>query len=80
MHAHNNTATRESLQRNTAYSMANSTSPASPRMQNPPSSARETTNVPRRPARASLMDRSASVAANTRKYASTVSGFAIATC
>jgi hypothetical protein len=50
-------------------------SPASPRVQSPSSSKRETTKAPT-PARASLMDCSASTGA---KYAATVCGFAIAT-
>jgi hypothetical protein len=58
-----------------ACSMAAGTSPASPRVQSPSSSKRETTKAPT-PARASLMDCSASTGA---KYAATVCGFAIAT-
>ena len=74
---HSNIPIRETRQEITACSMAAGKSPAFPsQMQGLPSSRRETTSDPHRPARASSTDRSASMGA---KYASTVCGFAIAT-
>ena len=73
---HSNIAIRETMQEITACSMTAGTSPASPQIQSLPSSRHDTTSDPRRPARASSTDRSASMGV---KYASTVCGFAIAT-